>query len=86
MRRKLIEILSVPIFPLECADPAEVVADYLIDNDVIPVGRCYTCGFYKPKEHLCFRKVHNGGCHSVDKVNPKFFCAAYKERKEKKGE
>ena len=34
MREKLIEILRVPIYPHELADPAEVVADYLIDNGV----------------------------------------------------
>lgn len=43
MREKLIEILSVPIYPHELADPAEVVADYLLDNDVVPVVRCKDC-------------------------------------------
>lgn len=33
-REKLIKILSVPIYPHLDADPAEVVADYLIDNGV----------------------------------------------------
>lgn len=33
-REKLIGILRVPIFPHLDADPAEVVADYLIDNGV----------------------------------------------------
>jgi hypothetical protein len=33
-REKLIEILRVPIYPHEQADPAEVVADYLLDNGV----------------------------------------------------
>ena len=35
MRERLIEILNVPIYPKEGVDPAEVVADYLIDNGVI---------------------------------------------------
>ena len=43
MREKLIEILRVPIYPHEQADPAEVVADYLLDNDVVPVVRCGKC-------------------------------------------
>lgn len=34
-RERLIEILSVPIYPRIGADPAEVVADYLLDNGVI---------------------------------------------------
>ena len=33
-REKLIELLSVPIYPHLDADPAEVVADYLIANGV----------------------------------------------------
>ena len=43
MREKLIEILRKPIFPHELADPAEVVADYLLDNGVVPVVRCKDC-------------------------------------------
>jgi hypothetical protein len=34
-RERLIEILSQPIFPKIGVDPAEVVADYLLDNGVI---------------------------------------------------
>jgi len=34
-REKLIEILKVPIHPHLDADPAEVVADYLLDNGII---------------------------------------------------
>ena len=34
-RDRLIEILSAPIFPRIGADPAEVVADYLLANGVI---------------------------------------------------
>jgi len=33
-REKLIQILKVPIHPHLDADPAEVVADYLLDNGV----------------------------------------------------
>lgn len=35
MRDRLIEILSKPIYPKVGVDPAEVVADYLLDNGVI---------------------------------------------------
>lgn len=35
MRDRLIELLRVPIYPKEGADPAEVVADYLLDSGVI---------------------------------------------------
>lgn len=31
-RERLIQILRVPIYPHLDADPAEVVADYLLDN------------------------------------------------------
>ena len=43
MREKLIEILRKPIFPHELVDPTEAVADYLLDNDVVPVVRCRDC-------------------------------------------
>ena len=42
-REKLIEILSTKIHPREGIDPAAVVADFLLDNDVIPVTRCRDC-------------------------------------------
>ncbi len=35
MRDRLIELLKIPIHPRVDADPAEVVADYLLDNGVI---------------------------------------------------
>ena len=52
MREKLIEILRVPIYPHELADPTEVVADYLLDNDVVPVVRCKDCRYYDDTEGL----------------------------------
>lgn len=42
-REKLIEILSTKIHPREGVDPAEVVADFLLDHDVLPVVRCRCC-------------------------------------------
>ena len=43
MRERLIKILRVPIYPHELVDPTEAVADYLLDNDVVPVVRCKDC-------------------------------------------
>ena len=48
-RERLLEILNKPIFPHEMVDPLEAVADYLIDNDVIPVVRCKNCTSYNTK-------------------------------------
>lgn len=42
-REKLIEILSMKIHPREGVDPAAVVADFLLDHDVLPVVRCAAC-------------------------------------------
>lgn len=42
-REKLIEILSRKVHPREGIDPAVVVADYLLDNDILPVVRCGDC-------------------------------------------
>jgi hypothetical protein len=90
MREKLIEILRVPIFPHELADPTEVVADYLLDNDVVPVVRCKDCKFSSEdggydsieqmKTHLNCRRIHIGfiGCAIVPKEG---FCS-YGERKD----
>lgn len=44
-REKLLEILSVPIYMREGADPAEAVADFLLDNDVLLVVRCKDCKY-----------------------------------------
>lgn len=38
-RERLIEILSRKVYPREGIDPAVVVADYLLDNDIVPVVR-----------------------------------------------
>lgn len=46
-REKLIEILSTKIHPREGVDPAVVVADFLLDNDVVPVVRCIDCRCYE---------------------------------------
>ena len=42
-REKLIEILSTKIHPREGVDPAAVVADFLLDHDVLPVVRYRDC-------------------------------------------
>lgn len=44
-REKLIEILGTKIHPREGVDPAAVVADFLLDNDVVPVVRCGVCAY-----------------------------------------
>lgn len=46
-RERLIEILSRKIHPREGVDPAVVVADYLLDNDIVPVVRCRDCEYAK---------------------------------------
>lgn len=47
-RDRLIDILSIPIHPRIGADYTEVVADYLLDNDVFPIVRCKDCKHRKP--------------------------------------
>ena len=53
MREKLIEILSVPIYPHELVDPIEAVADYLIDNGVTIPVRCKDCKHYDKDALWC---------------------------------
>lgn len=77
MRKKLIEILSVPIYPREHADPAEVVADYLLDNDVLPVVLCKECKHYNEDN----MSPHSGWCECLERgeYNEHFCC--YGERR-----
>ena len=79
MREKLIEILSVPIYPHELADPAEVVADYLLDNDVVPVVRCKDCKHYEiGKDYLSYCNHCDGGIADYPRQDD--FCS-YGERR-----
>ena len=81
MRKKLIEILRVPIFPHELADPTEVVADYLLDNDVVPVIRCKDCKYWlKAKQFSpfgwCLQRVNDLAYVSYkDRMEPDDFCS-----------
>ena len=85
-RDRLIDILSVPIHPRIGADYTEVVADYLLDNDVLPVVRCKDCKHYKEFRtkrnkqimRLCCRMGKNDMEYSV---KPDDFCS-YGERKD----
>lgn len=42
-REKLIELLSTKFHPREGVDPEAVIADFLLDHDVIPVTGCRDC-------------------------------------------
>lgn len=65
MRQRLIEILSQPIFPKIGVDPAEVVADYLLDNGVI-VPPC------KVGDTVYFPMETNGECEPYVDVGTVF--------------
>ena len=76
-RERLVEILRVPIYPHEQADPTEVVVDYLLDNDVVQVIRCKECLYgvdeTESEYYLCNRKM-------LGKVRHDDFCS-YGERR-----
>ena len=74
MREKLIEILRVPIYPHELADPTEAVADYLLDNDVVPVVRCKDCK-YCIKTPASFTKIACSKGVNWRTVEPNHFCS-----------
>ncbi len=75
-REKLLEILSVPIYMREGADPAEAFADFLLDNDVLPVVRCKACANFRQNVRGgCWCDVY--GCV----ITPDDFCS-FGERKE----
>lgn len=79
MREKLIEILRVPIFLHELVDPTEAVADYLLDNDVVPVVRCKDCKhFVAPQGVPCCDNFYGLGFPNASGND---FCL-YGERKD----
>lgn len=84
-REKLLEILSAPIYKLEGADPAEAVADFLIDNDVLPVVRCKDCKHFNFEHMECENEAvstdHEGGASYSLNFYLDDFCS-YGERKE----
>ena len=82
MREKLIKILRVPIFPHELVDPTEAVADYLLDNDVVPVVRCKDCKHWHEETGWCVHHSHFIGsegepCHPWESNDWKMFDADY---------
>lgn len=70
-KEKLLEILRMPIYLHELADPTEAVADYLLDNNVVPVVRCKECVYYLAEhEHCGWWDVvmpPEGYCHKGEK-------------------
>lgn len=64
-RKRLIELLSKPIFPKIGVDPAEVVADYLLDNGLI-VTPC------KVGDTVYFPMETNGECEPYVDVGTVF--------------
>lgn len=77
-RIRLIEILSKPIFPKIGVDPAEVVAEFLLDNDVAPIVRCKDCRMFVDNKEAFVTYCRRG--HKDISVNPNDFCS-YGERK-----
>lgn len=66
VRERLIQILSVPIYPRLDADPAEVVADYLLDNGITITPAAPGPTDENPNiMELCF---HNGEQHMKEKI------------------
>ena len=86
MRERLIKILRVPIYPHELVDPTEAVADYLLDNDVVPVIRCEDCKYWlKAKEFSpfgwCLQRVNDLAYVSYkDRMEPEDFCSKGERR------
>lgn len=77
-KEKLIDILSVPIHPRIGADYTEVVADYLLDNDVFPIVRCKDCKRGKP-DTICYDYT---ACEYLETVMPNSGFCSYGERKD----
>ena len=62
-REKIIKILNTKIYPRNNVDPAVAIADFFIDNDLVPVVRCKDCKRFKT--YLCpmwFCNSHDDFC------------------------
>lgn len=77
-RDRLIDILSVPIHPRIGVAYTEVVADYLLDNDVFPIVRCKDCKHRKP-DIMCDDYT---ACEYRQTVMPNSGFCSYGERKD----
>ena len=78
-RERLLEILNVPIYPHEQVDSLEAVADYLLDNDVIPIVRCMNCVY---RHDSCFAGVGNTYCDRKHTYSALDGYCSYGERKD----
>lgn len=82
-REKLIKLLSTTIYPREGADPAEVVADFLLDHGVALPVRCEECKFYDFK-HPNYRQPWGVCLMTYQAKDNDDFCK-YGERREDNG-
>ena len=85
-RERLLEILNKPIFPHEMVGPLEAVADYLLDNDVVPVVRCKDCKHYEKPDESDYLGICRSGRLAVSIFGeiypePDYYCP-YGERKD----
>lgn len=79
-RERLLAILKIPIYPHECVDPVEAVADFLLDYGVKVPVTCKDCKFFKPiykgsTARMCFKHFGLTNAKEHD------FCS-YGERRE----
>ena len=89
IKEKLMEVLRVPIYPHELADPTEVVADYLLDNDVVPVVRCEKCmhcELYYPEKQIGKATTAWWYCKMHECYHAKDYFCSYGERKDNEKE
>ena len=62
MKKRLIELLSKKIYPKEGVDPAEVVADYLLDNGVVVLPCAVGDTVYVIEPCSCYSRFYADSC------------------------
>ena len=85
-RERLLAILKIPIYPHELVDPAEAVADFLLDNGVKVPVLCRDCKWYQESKLLspnkfCYRLKDRSGERVGYNFSDDDFCS-YGERME----
>ena len=75
-RERLLAILKIPIYPHECVDPVEAVADFLLDYGVKVPVMCKECKHYGKGVPYTAKLLPFRWCKKFCNItNPDDFCS-----------
>ena len=74
-KERLIEIINTKIHRKNGVPLEVVIADYLLDNDVLPVIRCKDCKYFLPPTKNDFAACRYDKCGGMLAPAPNDFCS-----------